>query len=163
MNTKRGKFRRKLNMTEQKILSSVQQMKINQTLMKSNSCSWMLIENSSLELWLNFSTLNQKIYAFWCAKNNRGKVFHCRKFVNYIIPRFTVFVSACSWNWTQDLWDSGKGETLSDDFKSCEDKNAFQSRLDQFQCLRFNFPQIVLLVLCVNICFSFDSQSDIVC
>lgn len=39
-------------MTKRKALE--RRAQINQTLMKSNSCSWILIENSWLELWLNF-------------------------------------------------------------------------------------------------------------
>lgn len=57
MNSKRRRHSEEENWIWQSRKRSAQQTKtkINQTLMESNSCSWMLIENSWLELWLNFS------------------------------------------------------------------------------------------------------------
>lgn len=60
---------------------NAQQMKINQTLMESNSSSWILIEISSLELWLKFCPLTTLRKIRGREKSSRDGNFHRRNFL----------------------------------------------------------------------------------
>lgn len=66
---------------------NAQQMKINQTLMESNSSSWILIEISSLELWLKFCPLTTLRQNSWTRKKQSRRKFSPSELsVNYSQP-----------------------------------------------------------------------------
>lgn len=143
-------------MTKQKLLGvPVSKMKINQTLMKSNSCSQIWIENFWLELWLKFyflpsplKNLCLRLLLFikgWKTVGQEGSG-------NLLIisnPRFRTFCFCLlgKLNWR----DSIKVETQTT-FKKL-------NKICLVHCLAFYFLKIVifLLRLCTNICLVFLS------
>lgn len=129
-------------MTKQKFLFRAPRKKINQTLMKSNSCSWILIENSWLVLWLNFSfsriTAGKFIFFAFLLfvkgeKNNRAtKSFSSgRKFVNYLKPTLFDFLLLFADETEWKIYVKAKeGENL----------NYIKEIEQNFHYLPFNFP-----------------------
>lgn len=76
--------------------------------MKSNSCSWMLIENCWLELWLNFCLFpsDLRIFLLMGEQNNREELFTGGKLLIISAARAFLLFLVCWRNWIKDLWDS---------------------------------------------------------
>lgn len=150
----------------------LEQWKINQSLMKSNSCNWILIENSLPELWLNFrssfsysrlkkwdSTIEISCLLIRVKTNEKKEV--SRKFVDYIVPHSDV-VFLVEWKWRcmrqrKGSWGDGDAK------KTTQDSVKFsRSKLETWSLFSFQFsaPNLIHFSL-ANICFAF--KSDIVC